>query len=114
MMENRQDIHAGLAVDLAKEALKGLLLVNGGAATALLALASHGENVQKFGQSILLFGLGALVTVIAMFVGYFSQLSFANDHHKSHLTLQVIAILLVVTSVTFSGFGFWTAFSSLA
>jgi hypothetical protein len=83
------DKHFELAVSLAREGLRSLAIVNGGAAIAMIALVGHlldGNSAamsvaRPFLLSIVLFGAGTMVGVLALFFAYFSQLEYAN-----HLT----------------------------
>jgi hypothetical protein len=74
--EESAEKHFGLAVDLARDALKALLLINGGAVSALIALADKAGRDYSLG--VLLFGCGAIAAVISTALGYFSQLHYAN------------------------------------
>jgi len=108
MADHNSDHHFGLAVSLSIEALKALLLLNGGAATALIALTDKTQGTVPYGPAVAAFGFGAFLTVVAFACGYFSQLAYANhrfahDHeqdgknaHVNHLRWQRGAIVCVV------------------
>jgi hypothetical protein len=116
--------HFALGVNIAIEALKSLLFVNGGAATALVALADKTKGSLDYGLPVLLFGCAALLNATTLVVGYFSQLTYANhtlaieqsEHAsaealiKMHARLQHVAILLLIFSMAFSVGGMATAF----
>jgi hypothetical protein len=70
--------HFEFAVNLARDALKSLLLVNGGAATALIALTDKTNGSKDYSGAIILFGVGAVFSVVSTCFGYFSQLNYAN------------------------------------
>ena len=109
------DEHFKLAVGISIEALKALLLVNAGAATALIALIDKGPKPSPYSSAIIWFGAGAFATVVAFVFGYFSQLSYANhkfqlekdnsklakNAHCLHQLYQGIAILFVCLSIGF-------------
>lgn len=117
--------HFELAVGLATEALKALLFVNGGAAAALVALTDRTGSKHDYSQSIITFGIGALVTVASLMFGYFSQLAHANSryaadyldepgrkrHQKWHVTLNTVAFVLAVLALAAGGWGMFTAFA---
>jgi hypothetical protein len=77
------DRHFELAVRVAIEALRSLLLLNGGAATALIALTDKTHPMHDYTWAIMSFGAGALLTVIAWLFGYLSQLHYANHRFAS-------------------------------
>ncbi len=78
MTNQSSDHHFSLAVNLSIEALKALLLLNGGAATALITLTKKSPNGVDFSLAVLIFGFGVFLTVVAMAAGYFSQLAYSN------------------------------------
>ncbi|WP_226016038.1 hypothetical protein [Novosphingobium sp. FKTRR1] len=112
MASDSSDHHFELAVQIAVEGLKNLFILNGGAATALIALTSQGGGGDKYALAVVLFGIGALCSVCAFASGYFSQLSYAN-HMKSgasaawqsHGFFQKLTMGLVVLSLVTSGIG---------
>jgi len=102
--------HFELAVLLSRDALKALLIVNGGAATALIALM--GKSGIDYTCAILLFASGAVGAVISGCFAYFSQLSYANHlfdtekyQHKTHLRWQytTLAVVLITLACMISG-----------
>jgi hypothetical protein len=68
------------------EAMKALLVINGGAAVALLAFAGQiGKNggdpasiASRLGNSLLGFGFGALFATIGFVAAYFTQLHYGK------------------------------------
>jgi type III secretory pathway component EscT len=100
--------HFEMAVDLARDALRGLLLVNGGAATALIALMDKSGGRHDYTFAILWFAAGSVAAVISSLLGYFSQLYYANHRtsnntrmHALHLRWQTAAILAVIVTLGF-------------
>jgi hypothetical protein len=65
--------HFELAVQLSRDALKALLVVNGGAATALIALMDKSRGGKDYTWAIILFGAGTVAAVISACLGYASQ-----------------------------------------
>ena len=124
MSENSSEHHFALAVTVAVEALKALLLVNGGAATALIALSDKSMGYSKYGTAVLLFALAALLNAVTLVVGYFSQLAYANHrfsreqndvgganaNFKWHRISQIAAICFVLMSLLASALGMSFAF----
>jgi hypothetical protein len=119
-----EDTHFELAVALSRDALRGLLLVNGGAATALVALMDKSNNNHDYTSSILWFGAGTVGAVISTCFAYFSQLNYANSvlrsghpvtlrksfiSHKLHGFWQVAAIISVAATLICTVVGMWTA-----
>jgi fucose permease len=112
MASSSSDHHYGLAVTVAVEAVKALLLVNAGAAAALIALTDKVDGARNYSVAILWFGIGAWCAVLAFIVGYFSQLSYANhkyqdehsnaaqakEQYRNHQRFQRIAVYLVIAS----------------
>ena len=125
MSESGSDVHYAHAVNAAIEAVKSLLLVNGGAATALIALKSQGDA--DLGLPVLLFGLAALLNSFTLVLGYFSQLNYANaraaiengqieesrEGMRMHGRFQTISILVILLSLIASGSGMFMAFKAI-
>lgn len=116
------DKHFELAVALSRDALKALLLVNAGAAGALVALMDKTSNSKDYALAILLFGSGAVAAVVSYALGYFSQLNYAN--HKldvalkrdgshsyfKHNTFQILTLIFVAIALMFSITGMIAAY----
>jgi hypothetical protein len=116
--------HFKLAVGLATEALKSLIFVNGGAATALIALMNSASYSADFSIAALVFGLSSLLNAITMAVGYLSQLSYANSiqsaeysnnvdaskFHKTHGICQTIAMFTLTLGFVCSFLGGFSAY----
>jgi hypothetical protein len=125
MANASSDQHFTLAVNIAVDAIKSLLLVNGGAVTALIALSEKTSGDLKFGDAILFFGIAALLNAGTLVIGYFSQLSYANHRlaHEdgqdgsrsatSHAILQALAVVIVLVSLIMSALGACSAYHAL-
>ena len=124
MSNESSDHHFGLAVNVAIEALKSLLFLNGGAATALIALTNKTIGSPDFSRSILAFGLGVWCSVLALIFGYFSQLSYANGRFGSeykevsssgkafrrHVIFQYLGLAFVILSLLSGTLGMFLAY----
>jgi hypothetical protein len=100
--------HFDLAVQLSRDALRALLLVNGGAATALIALMDKSSGSKDYTCAVLLFAAGAVCAVICTCFGYFSQLNYANhrldgqaETYKQHRRWQTATIAVVFVTLSF-------------
>ena len=127
MADNSSEHHFALTVSIAIEALKALLIVNGGAATALIALTGKAQDGPNYGLAILLFGLAALLNAVTLIVGYFSQLAYANHRlkleqqdmdeadkkFKAHCACQYWAIAFLAASLAASAAGMFFAFRAI-
>lgn len=117
--------HFTHAVNIAVETVKSLLLLNGGAATALIALNTAGDA--DFSFPVLLFGSAALLDALALAIGYFSQLNYANARlanerknidaaetsMKLHRKFQRIAVSTILVSLVFSTAGMTMAYIAI-
>ena len=122
-------------MDLAKGALKVSLVINGGAAIALLAFIGNiwskggGESLWvALAYVITYFSLGLLAAAVAVATAYFRQLNYSLDYmrgkpepgddgiqrgSKTTTCLQWISVLLVFTSLVLFGFGVSEFFDAL-
>jgi hypothetical protein len=111
-------------INLSIEALKALLLINGGAAVAVLAylgnLASHGSvlHLPNIKTALMWFAGGVLATALAFIVAYFTQYRLYFEErarhmrqpfHQRHAIGMGIATVLVLSSAIAFGFGCWSA-----
>ena len=69
------------AQKFAIEGIKVLLLINGGAAVALLTFIGHASptNVSAMGKALIIFGLGALLAAFDLMFGYLANLHYGNE-----------------------------------
>jgi hypothetical protein len=118
------DKHFEHAVTLSRDALRALLIVNGGAAAALVALMDKTDGARDYTLAILWFGAGAVFSVLSACFAYFSQLSYANGvlngkhpatfeksvgDHKRHGRWQAIIFVCVLAALICMVLGMWTA-----
>jgi hypothetical protein len=126
--ENAEDVrhHFGLAVNIARDGLRALLILNGGAAVALLALAgavagrSSLVNVADLSVGVVYFGFGAVATVFAHVTAYQSQLTYTNHllslrtapdkadgQHRAHWKWNYATLAAVAVALTFAALGLY-------
>jgi hypothetical protein len=115
-------------IALSIELLKALLLINGGAAVAILAYlgnlpshaypAAHQPNMRN---ALLRFSVGVLTAAVTFLVAYLTQLRLyyeerARHEHQQFRTLHPIGItigtILVIASASAFAAGCWTAASA--
>ncbi|WP_039034788.1 MULTISPECIES: hypothetical protein [Shewanella] len=102
-------------------ALKSSMVINGGAAAALLAFTgkiwSEGSIIQvtnALTHSILWFCFGLLIASFAAGTTYLSQFAYAKDWDKVGGAVNVFTVLTVLASYAMFGFGCFNASNSLA
>jgi hypothetical protein len=115
-------------ITLSIEALKALLLINGGAAVAILAylgsLASRGStaHLPNMKGALLCFAIGVLATALAFIVAYFTQFCLYYEERARHMRQPFsarhpvgigIAALLVLASASAFATGCWIAASAV-
>jgi len=122
------DEHFKLAVDLSKEALKAVFLLNAGAATALIALMDKTNSHYNYSLAIIFFGVGVLLSTASFCLGYLSQLCYANhrlshhendpsgarQHHRRHSIYQTMALVSIVLAVVMASIGMGLAMFEVA
>ena len=103
-----------------QSALKASMIVNGGAAAALLAFTGKIWETQtsevvanSLTSSIFIFCLGVLCAALATSTTYLSQLAFSSDWIKLGHTINVFNIVVVLSSYGLFCFGAFTAANSL-
>jgi hypothetical protein len=109
-------------ISFASLAIKNLMLLNGGAAVAILAFVGHlVANEQQglaseFSGALTLFGVGALLGGVVSGLSYLAQVAFhaaTNSHWIGKLgePLRISAILCAISGYTVFGVGLWRAAS---
>jgi hypothetical protein len=108
-----------------QSALKGSLLINGGAAIAVLAFLGNAWT-KEFPRRVLLdasYGLslfvwGVLAAATALGATYLSQAGYGDEFGKHSNRIggygRTLAILLVITSYVLFAFAAWQVYSSLS
>lgn len=102
-----------------QNAIRASLLLNGGAAVALLAFISHlatdkPEKVSMFAPSIVPFAYGALAIVVTAGLTYLSQWLYANDKtKKAGFVANIGCIFLGLASYGFFVWGLCRTYAAL-
>lgn len=101
-------------------ALKASMIINGGAAVALLAFAGKiwetsttALVANSLVESNLIFCFGVLCAALASGTTYISQYSYANNCYKAGHIFTSLSILLALCSYFLFGYGSYSASSSL-
>jgi hypothetical protein len=112
-----------LGAKYAVETIKALLVINGGAAVALLAFAGNfakgggdaASIASSLGWSLVAFGIGALFSALAFFFAYSSQLQYGRggeDYppaHRWHFGTYATLFISIAAFLT----GLWFARAAL-
>ena len=100
-------------------ALKSSILINGGAAAALLAFIGKiwseetGQAaVNALTSALVLFSFGVLAGAIGTAATYLSQLSYASSWNKTGVGFHVLTILIVAAAYVLFGLGSYEAYES--
>ena len=108
--------HWGEGNKYAMEAMKALLLLNGGGALALLTFFGNrakmltAVSAEAIGNALFSFGVGTVGSVLALLLAYFTQLNYGNlglegRARRWHYSTY---IFIIVALVGFAG-GIWFA-----
>ena len=103
-----------------QNAIKTMLLLNGGAAIALLAFIgklsdNNSSAIPDFAYSITAFVIGALVIGVTSCLTYLSQIALDSNvkwHKKSGTTLQATCVALGLTSICAFAFGTYKTYQA--
>ena len=100
-------------------ALKSAILINGGAAVALLAFLGRiwqkpqsTADVSGLTMSLLEFIFGVLAVAVASGTTYICQYSYGRNWIKTGHTINIVSILLVVISYILFGLGSYSAYQA--
>ncbi len=101
-------------VTFAGAAIKGLLLINGGAAVAILAFLGHlaatpGTNpaqLETLGPALLAFGWGTLAGAMTAGSAYLSQICFSEVSKSGSRPVRVAGEIFRLTAVALASFGY--------
>ena len=107
--------------------IRAALLINGGAAVALLSfLASTinaGSNsfVAEFSISLIAYVAGVLCAAVAYWVVYLSQSNYSRHHYNNNLKYRkilgdifnYISVLLIIGAFSFFSYGGWVTYQTL-
>lgn len=100
--------------------LKSALVVNGGAAVALLAFvgnlatkATGGLSMNGFGRAMLIFAAGVLLAGVGQAVTHFLALLGLKGQSDLAGWTNLVVMFLVVAAFTAFGWGTWEAFKAI-
>ncbi|MDD1014645.1 hypothetical protein [Pseudomonas rubra] len=104
-----------------QNAIKTMLLLNGGAAIALLAFIgklsdNNSGAIVDFAYSLTAFVIGALAIGISACMTYLAQIAFDSNvtwHNKVGTTLQLSCIALGLASILLFAFGTYATYQAL-
>ena len=84
------------------EGIKTLLLLNGGAAIALMTFLGHSNvvaiNMATAGRSLVLFAFGALLAAFDFLFAYLSQLHYGNKNDRIAMRWHFVVYVVFFTS----------------
>lgn len=108
-------------IALGQSTLKSMMLINGGAAVALLAFlgnlvarSSSSENIVEFSGSMFLFVIGVFLAAVAYATTYFSQLFYDGEkdwQRRTGLVFHVVTSLVGAASLGAFLWGAYVAYS---
>lgn len=105
-------------IQLGQGALRTCLLINGGAAVALLAFAGHIVSSETevvplaaVAKAMGAYVFGVLAGGLASAVTYLSQWFFAHDWDKTGFVLNIAAIVIGLGSIALFGIGSYLAYA---
>jgi hypothetical protein len=108
-------------INTALVTVKTSLLVNGASAVAILGFLSRVWNAEipasvstQLAESLLIFGVGVLISALASAGSYMTQLYFSDEQDLSGAISRGITIVLVFTSFMAFGLGLWHSFSAFS
>lgn len=101
-----------------QNALRTSFLMNGGSSVAMLAFIGHlattvPEKVPLFASSLAVFVIGVLIAAVASGTTYLSQWFYASENKglfKIGFSLNVVSIVLGISSYVVYGFGVYEAY----
>lgn len=102
-----------------QSALRSAILINGGAAIALLSFIGHIWNTKPsppvakgLACSLLIFVLGVLAGSISTGLTYLSQASFGYEKYRIGIILNIFAIMIIILSYVCFIIGGYSAYNS--
>ncbi|HEY4249299.1 MAG TPA: hypothetical protein VGM64_20925 [Lacunisphaera sp.] len=101
------------AMEFAGGALKSALLINGGAAVAILAYlgSRNSHHSEDFSNALAAYTIGVLVSAVATGAAYFAQLAFTENHDRRGNVYRIVAIIFILGSYAAFGTGGWLAYA---
>ena len=100
-------------------ALKSAMLINGGAAAALLAFIGNiwakgvaPDAVSSLTSSIAFFAFGVLVAAVGTAGSYFTQYCYSEGFQRSAIVFHTLTVLVVLAAFALFGFGAWESYQA--
>ena len=106
------------AIEYGRECVKSCIIINGGAAVALVALLSNSAQYDRmfFLTALLAFAVGTALAVLSCAGGYIAQTIFAMSNasgsdrtHNWAIFISFITAAIVISSIGAFGFGVYYA-----
>lgn len=105
-------------ITFGQTALKNALLINGGAAVALLAFIGNiwGEGIAQnavapITNGVILFAFGVLAAALGAGTSYVAQYCYHYHHNKAAKAFHGLTLVIVVLTYIFFAFGAWEAYT---
>jgi hypothetical protein len=103
-----------------QNALKSSMLINGGAAVALLAFISHiwdktlaMGTIEGLTEALLFFVGGVLLSSVASGTTYLTQAFYEEEWWKTGSRINYITVLLIISAYVIFGFGGYEAYFAI-
>jgi hypothetical protein len=101
-------------IEFGKAALQSAILINGGAAVAILAYLGKSADAQhSVARGLLAFVFGVLGAAVGTGVAYVSQCQYLSGKQCAGRCLRAIAMILVGVSYVLFGLGAWLSYAGL-
>ena len=123
MADDWHQLSFDAAMQFAREAIKGCILINGGAGAGLVAFTpaakAAGFDLSAMGNAVMAFGTGALLAVIGFGLSYIAQVYISEVHPASEPQLKIFsawryaAVAAVVLSAVMFFIGLCVAVGSM-
>ncbi|MDD1960083.1 hypothetical protein NP534_08185 [Pseudomonas sp. 39004] len=107
-------------IQTGQNALRAIVLLNGGAAVALLAFIGKLADVSRlniplFAAPLTIFVVGAFLSTISSGLTYLTQLLYSEEgkwRTRAGVSLQIASVLLGLTSLCLFGYGTYRAYEA--
>lgn len=107
-------------IQTGQNALKSMILLNGGAAIALLAFIGKLSdvsriNIPSFAVPLTIFVIGAFLSTISSGITYLTQILYSEEgkwQGRAGITLHGLSILLGLASLSLFGYGTYRAYGA--
>ena len=110
------------AMDSAKETIKACVLINGGAALAVLTFIGHVATqnnkyqglIQQLAPSLIWFEAGLVAAVLGHGGSYYSNLNFARGEWQSGQGWRILVLVFTFVSICFFAGGSYQGYQAFA